>query len=432
MISTFQITNIFWTNFTVLLLTTSLVGGIMTVVWLVLGKILEKTGFLNIVYDLLKMTVFFYCVPLVYGILKVFEFELGRGYLFDTTKTILIFSKVFCAIWIFGAVVIMAYVLNTARQLKRKYKEAFTCDMQTQKLFQSILRDLKLEQSRVKIDIKQSYHVKIPCIVGIIHPVIILPVKTYTEEELQYILMHEIIHYKQKDILLKWISIVLCACHFYNPFTWLLLIQIQKWSEFTCDYKVCQYTRTVSKYFEVLINAATDEGIKARLASHFVEHKHELVERAKKMKNVYGRKKRSKICVVIVLGIAFVLSSITVSAVTVGSAERYIGGLSDHCGGGEPGARRPDDGDSLPRGRHDGRRGGCRRGLHADERAESGARRGIAGPCGQRAGQVCARDPSGPGTGNRADPAGRANLRRRDQRRALHPDRCRAPEILCQ
>ena len=180
MISTFQITNIFWTNFTVLLLTTSLVGGIMTVVWLVLGKILEKTGFLNIVYDLLKMTVFFYCVPLVYGILKVFEFELGRGYLFDTTKTILIFSKVFCAIWIFGAVVIMAYVLNTARQLKRKYKEAFTCDMQTQKLFQSILRDLKLEQSRVKIDIKQSYHVKIPCIVGIIHPVIILPVKTYT------------------------------------------------------------------------------------------------------------------------------------------------------------------------------------------------------------------------------------------------------------
>jgi len=324
MISTFQINNIFWTNFTVLLLTTSLVGGIVTVVWLVVGKMLEKIGFLNIVYDLLKMTVFFYCVPLVYGILKVFEFELGRGYLFDTTKSILIFSKVFCVIWILGVIGIMAYVLHTARKLKLKYKKAFTCDIQTQKLFESILHDLKFDETHVRIDLKQSYHAKVPCIVGIIHPIVILPVTTYAQEDLKYILIHEIIHYRQKDILLKWISIILCACHFYNPFAWLLLIQIQKWSEFACDYKVCHYTRTVSKYFEVLINAATNDGIKARLASHFVEHKHELVERAKKMKNAYERKKRSKLCAVFVVGMAFVLSSITVSAVTVGSADNYI------------------------------------------------------------------------------------------------------------
>jgi len=200
----------------------------------------------------------------------------------------------------------------------------FTCDIQTQKLFESILHDLKFDETHVRIDLKQSYHAKVPCIVGIIHPIVILPVTTYAQEDLKYILIHEIIHYRQKDILLKWISIILCACHFYNPFAWLLLIQIQKWSEFACDYKVCHYTRTVSKYFEVLINAATNDGIKARLASHFVEHKHELVERAKKMKNAYERKKRSKLCAVFVVGMAFVLSSITVSAVTVGSADNYI------------------------------------------------------------------------------------------------------------
>lgn len=81
-----------------------------------------------------------------------------------------------------------------------------------------------------------------PMLIGIIHPEIILPKKMLGELEIQeqvkYVLLHELTHYKRKDILYKWfIQIVLCL-HFFNPLVWLIKKIVSINCELSCDEAV--------------------------------------------------------------------------------------------------------------------------------------------------------------------------------------------------
>ena len=49
-----------WINVVWLVGLTSITGGILVLVWYFVGLILEKLGFANIVFELLKMVVFFF------------------------------------------------------------------------------------------------------------------------------------------------------------------------------------------------------------------------------------------------------------------------------------------------------------------------------------------------------------------------------------
>ncbi len=55
---------------------------------------------------------------------------------------------------------------------------------------------------------------------------------------MSYIFVHELIHYKQRDMFYKWlIQIVVCA-HWFNPFVYLLEKEVNKSCELSCDEKV--------------------------------------------------------------------------------------------------------------------------------------------------------------------------------------------------
>ena len=120
--------NVFMINVVMLLLTTTLVGGIMTLIWLGIGKLLEIAGFINITFELLKMAVFFYCFPMVYVLLKIFERELGRGYLFGPTPIIVSLSKGFLMVYCLGILIALAYIMLDANKLKKKYADCFSSD----------------------------------------------------------------------------------------------------------------------------------------------------------------------------------------------------------------------------------------------------------------------------------------------------------------
>lgn len=56
-----------------------------------------------------------------------------------------------------------------------------------------------------------------PAVFGILHPVILIPDNRYTEEELHYIFIHELLHIKYKDFILKIFSDLIAAIHWWNP-----------------------------------------------------------------------------------------------------------------------------------------------------------------------------------------------------------------------
>lgn len=324
MISPFLTTNIFLINLAVMLTTTSITGGIVTFVWLAIGRWLEKMGYVNIVFELMKLSTFFFFCPVGYIFLKAFEMEVGKGYLFSPTEVIAVCIKIFMVVWGIGAICVLLHVIHTTKSLNKIYQDAFPCEKNVQCVYDRVANQLGVVNHYRKTPplLVQSYRAKVPCVKGIFRPMIILPVKNSSEEELEVIFTHELIHYKQGDVLLKWSMMVLIIVHFYNPFAWVLFHKVHTWSEYACDYKACEKAGGMKHYFNVIVNMALDTQTYSRLSSQLVEGQHELVGRVKRMKKVYG-KKHSKWGAAMILSAAFIVSTMSVSAATLETAELY-------------------------------------------------------------------------------------------------------------
>ncbi len=300
---------------------TSATGAIFTVLFVVVGKILERMGFLHIRYELLKVAAFFYLCPVSYLSLKLYELEIGYGKLFSPTPRIVRISAVILILWFVGMLLGLGWLCYDLYRLKGRYRREFDCKKRMQELFSQVKKELKVPE---KVRLCQSYGAKVPCMVGIRRPQLILPVEEYEEGVLRMIFLHELTHYKQKDILLKRITFCILILHFFNPAAWFLFFQVQKQSEYVCDYRVVKYTGDVRGYVQSLMLVAGGDKWFSVLSSQLFEHKHDLVERVKKMKETRKVKIRSKWSVALVLAIAMLTSNMTVYAATQEAAEAYV------------------------------------------------------------------------------------------------------------
>lgn len=69
---------------------------------------------------------------------------------------------------------------------------------------------------------------------------ILIPVYPIKKEQLNIALLHELVHLKNGDILLKKCMLVVNALHSLNPFCYCLRNRMTKWMEAYCDYICCE------------------------------------------------------------------------------------------------------------------------------------------------------------------------------------------------
>lgn len=107
-----------------------------------------------------------------------------------------------------------------------------------------------------KIDVYKSQHISRPCAAGIVNKKIFLPDRTYTEKQKEYILMHEIVHHKNQDLVIKLFCNILCAVYWWNPFVYLLKKDLNQSLELRCDQGVIKYLDCgeKSEYLQVILD----------------------------------------------------------------------------------------------------------------------------------------------------------------------------------
>jgi uncharacterized repeat protein (TIGR02543 family) len=121
-----------------------------------------------------------------------------------------------------------------------------------------------------------------PMLVGLVRPMIILPDKEYTETELRSVLLHELIHLRRRDIVVKWLSFAACALHWFNPLVWLAKGEIDRACELSCDAAVIRDMNDNGRknYGRTLIAMAVDFKVsRAVLSTTMCEEKKALKER---------------------------------------------------------------------------------------------------------------------------------------------------------
>lgn len=311
-----------WINVAALIFLTSLTGAIVVIFWYVIGRVLEYIGFANIVFDLLKLAVLYFFLPIAFITLKSRNFGFSKGFLLSPTPYIIALCRGFIQIWLIGAVMMFVYLSFDMLRTMCKCRGAFCCSQDVQAVFDELKGDLL--SNRSPLQLRQCYRVKIPFSVGVLRPRIVLPVERYTQEELRIILLHEMTHYKQGDLMLKFFSYITLALHWFNPFAWGLFFAIQIWSEYACDLKVSKYAGGNLAYFNVVIHILMDRSQISGLISHLAASQHELTRRARKLKRISRMKKRSTLSMILALCAAFMLSSTSVYAATRECADAYI------------------------------------------------------------------------------------------------------------
>lgn len=222
-------------NLVLAILLTTVTGAIMVILWMLVGSRLERLGFIHIRYELMKLTSFFFLCPVSYIVLKVYEMQVQTGVLFNPTPRIVFICSIILKIWCGGTVGFMVYMMIDIYLLHRRCKDAFPCDSATDRQFAELKEQMGFTANSLQL--KRSYRANIPYVTGLWRPMIVLPVREYTPEELRVVLVHEMTHCKQNDLRLKYFTFVILSLHFMNPLAWVLFFQVHKLSEYVCDYR---------------------------------------------------------------------------------------------------------------------------------------------------------------------------------------------------
>lgn len=113
----------------------------------------------------------------------------------------------------------------------------------------------------------------VPFASGLVHPVIVLPKQECSQQELQYILLHELTHITCGDLWVRWLAMVASAIHWWNPLVYLWNRKLVMYSEESCDERVVVNwpSRERGDYGRVLLKTACastmPEGLTASIST---------------------------------------------------------------------------------------------------------------------------------------------------------------------
>ena len=128
----------------------------------------------------------------------------------------------------------------------------------------------------------RSDKVSTTVLLGLIRPVIVLPDREYSSEDLDRILRHELTHYRRGDLALKWLQTLVYSLHWFNPLVYLFRTQTTLYCELSCDQNLLRRMDRNDKrsYGELLLHLAADRALPRRvIAVSFTTQKRDLKER---------------------------------------------------------------------------------------------------------------------------------------------------------
>ncbi|MDE6748628.1 MAG: M56 family metallopeptidase [Lachnospiraceae bacterium] len=205
----------------------------------------------------------------------------------DSANPMQIVIYIGACVWMLGIVVMLAYGIVTYLKLRSRLKKA--------------------EHERDNIFIASD--ISTPFVCGILAPRIYLPL-TLGDEEKRYILLHEQIHIRRGDHILRIISFFALCLHWFNPLVWLAFFTSGKDMEMSCDEAVIRKAGSGVKkeYSASLLSLASGRKIVTGIPLAFGEG-----ETGSRINNILKYKKPAKIAAAVVAAVC-ILAVIALAA----------------------------------------------------------------------------------------------------------------------
>ena len=234
-----------------------------------LSAVIWSSLFISVFYLLRRTLPKAYCLGLPWFVLLYFCSMLRGFFPFELPRVSVVenfsFYAVFCdwllykRIWIpvtmtwilVSCVFLCRYVRQYYSVLHNIRQYAVPWDAHTEQL----LQDMQAQSNRsFYIDGYRIKNLHSPFGLGVFHKIIVLPDEAYSDEQLQYILLHEYTHFLHHDTLLKTLVEIFCILFWWNPVVYLLRRDLEQIVELRCDASVskrlskqqrAEYLRTI-------------------------------------------------------------------------------------------------------------------------------------------------------------------------------------------
>ncbi|MGM9613900.1 MAG: M56 family metallopeptidase [Oscillospiraceae bacterium] len=151
-----------------------------------------------------------------------------------------------------------------------------------------------------------SQFTETPMLLGLLRPLIVLPAKKLPPETAQYVLRHELTHYRRGDLFYKWFAALVFALHWFNPLMLLFRREINQVCELSCDERVLRDMDAGEKqrYGETLLDLAAGHALPVGVVTTtFATEKRHLRER---LEQIMKHKKMSRVSIALTI-IALIL-----------------------------------------------------------------------------------------------------------------------------
>ncbi len=146
------------------------------------------------------------------------------------------FISLFLFLWGTVSVILLA-VFFTRDHLAKNRLRAFR--FVSNERLQSALEDVQKEfGGMLNVHIFECPDISLPMCVGIWNKCILMPQAEYSDEELRYIVMHEYMHFLNKDLQILLLTELFTRVFWWNPFIYLLKTDIRRILELKCDLSV--------------------------------------------------------------------------------------------------------------------------------------------------------------------------------------------------
>lgn len=138
--------------------------------------------------------------------------------------------------WIIGIIIFLLSTLICIYKIKSILKLSYK--IKDRKIL-NILYDCKrISKINQRIYLLESSKIKMPFSFGFIKTFIVLPkdfMKYLSHDDIKYIFLHELAHYKNKDMLINYILSFFQIIYWFNPIIWFVFKQMKNEREIICD-----------------------------------------------------------------------------------------------------------------------------------------------------------------------------------------------------
>jgi beta-lactamase regulating signal transducer with metallopeptidase domain len=155
------------------------------------------------------------------------------------------FFKAAPIIWLAGMAALAMYTaavnLTFAASVRRRY-----VPLRDDRIGRVLDDSLALLHIRRRIPILTTDMARTPALYGLLRPKILVcaaSMEQLGDNELRHVFLHELSHYKRKDIAVNWLLTVLRLVHFFNPLVWYAFHKIREDGEAACDEAALRYIR---------------------------------------------------------------------------------------------------------------------------------------------------------------------------------------------